>query len=435
MSLYGLLTTSASGMAAQSTLLGTVADNIANVGTTGYKNSSADFSTMVLSTSTANYQSGSVLASARTSVDAQGGLTSTNSPTDLAVEGNGFFIVQNSGGEPLLTRAGSFVVNAAGNLVNAAGYALLGYPVGTSGAANGYNGLVPVNLSTLGLKASPTTSGQLYLNLPANSTAIDLTSTPPQSPPSANTAGDYYNKKTSLVGYDNLGNAVTMDVYLTNMGPDASGNPTWEVDVYNAANADTTSTGPFPYGVTSGGTFTPDTALVTGTLTFDPTNGKLTSGSPLTLTVPNGQSMSLDMSQSTQLAAAYTILQASTNGNAPSQVSKVQIATDGTLSTVYQNGATVEQYNIPLATVISPDNMSLVTGNAFLPNTNSGAAQIGKAGLGGVGTIKSNTLENSTVDLASELTSMIAAQNNYQANSKVFQTGTQLLQVLIGLER
>ena len=78
--------------------------------------------------------------------------------------------------------------------------------------------------------------------------------------------------------------------------------------------------------------------------------------------------------------------------------------------------------------------MTVVTGNAFEPNTNSGAAQIGKAGLGGVGTITSSTLESSTVDLASELTTMIAAQNNYQANSKVFQTGSQLLQVLIGLE-
>ena len=139
------------------------------------------------------------------------------------------------------------------------------------------------------------------------------------------------------------------------------------------------------------------------------------------------------MSQTTQLATSYTILQASTNGNAPSQVSKITIGADGALSTVYQNGATVQQYTVPLASVVSPDSMTLIRGNAFLPNANSGAAQIGKAGLGGVGTIKSNTLEESTVDLASELTTMIAAQNNYQANSKVFQTGSQLLQVLINL--
>ena len=141
MSLYGLLTTSASGMAAQSTLLGTVADNIANVGTTGYKNASAEFDSLVLDSNVSNYQSGSVLATARISVDAQGGLTSTNSTTDLAVEGGGFFIVQGPGGQPVLNaRRLLHRELASGNLVNSAGYTLLGYPAGTTGAANGFNG-------------------------------------------------------------------------------------------------------------------------------------------------------------------------------------------------------------------------------------------------------------------------------------------------------
>ena len=135
--------------------------------------------------------------------------------------------------------------------------------------------------------------------------------------------------------------------------------------------------------------------------------------------------MSLDMSQTTQLATGYTILQANINGNAPSQVANVAIGTDGTLSTVYQNGATVEAVLDPPGHRRQPrqhDGRSRATPSQ--PNTNSGAAQIGTAGLGGVGVIKSSTLEMSTVDLASELTTMVAAQNNYQANSKVFQTGS-----------
>lgn len=423
MSLYGLLTTSASGMAAQSTLLGTVADNIANVGTTGYKNSSAEFGTLVLNSNISNYQSGSVLANARVSADAQGGLTSTNSSTDLAVEGGGFLIVQGPGGQPVLTRAGSFIENASGNLVNAAGYTLLGYPAGATGAANGYNGLIPVNLATLGLKASATTSGQLYLNLPSNSDVV-----PPANLPSQNLATSAFTEKTQLVAYDYLGNQVTLDVYLANEGSiGLPPTPTWEVNVFDASGA---TNGGFPY--TAAAQLTSPTTPPT--LTFDPTTGKVTGGSPLTFTVPNGQSMTLDMSQTTQLATIYTILQASVNGNAPSQVASIAIGTDGTLSTVYQNGATVKQYSIPLATVVSPDSMTSITGNAFAPNMDSGAAQIGTAGLGGLGVIKSNTLENSTVDLASELTRMVAAQNNYQANSKVFQTGSQLLQVLINLQ-
>jgi flagellar hook protein FlgE len=126
---------------------------------------------------------------------------------------------------------------------------------------------------------------------------------------------------------------------------------------------------------------------------------------------------------------------ASTNGVAPSEVSSVSIGADGTLSAVYQNGTTVPVYTIPLATVASPDNMTVISGNAFEPGVKSGTVQIGKAGAAGLGSIQSNALESSTVDLASELTTMISAQNNYQANSKVFQTGSQLLQVLIGLSR
>ena len=302
--------------------------------------------------------------------------------------------------------------------MNAAGYTLLGYPAGTTGVSNGYGGLTPVNLSTLGLKASPTTSGELYLNLPSASASLSASTTLPSTNPAT---GATYTEKTSLSAYDNLGNQVTLDVYLSNVS--TTGNaPSWEVDVFDASTA---TNGGFPY--TSG-------PLTTQTLTFDPSTGALTSGSPISIAIPNGKTMSLDMSQSTQLATTYTILQASTNGNAPSQVSNVTIGSDGTLSTVYQNGATIQQYTIPLATVVSPDSMTTVTGNAFEPNTGSGAAQIGKAGLGGVGKIASNALESSTVDLSTELTTMIAAQNNYQANSKVFQTGSQLLQVLIGLE-
>jgi flagellar hook protein FlgE len=111
----------------------------------------------------------------------------------------------------------------------------------------------------------------------------------------------------------------------------------------------------------------------------------------------------------------------------------VAIGTDGTLSAVYQNGSVVPAYNIPLATVASPDKMTVISGNAFQPGLVSGAAQIGTAGTAGLGAIKSSALEASTVDLASELTTMIAAQNNYQANSKVFNTGSTLLQVLINL--
>jgi len=419
MGLYSLLTTSTSGMSAQSAWLNAISDNIANVSTTGYKEASTEFSSLVLSSGlTADYQSGSVVVHPQVAVDGQGALNSTTSTTDLAIQGNGFFIVQGSSGQPVLTRVGSFTKDATGTLVNADGYKLLGYPTGSSGVANGFSGLVPVNINSIALQATPTTSGKLYVNVPSTATAVAAANLP-----SANASTATPTEKTSLVTYDDLGNQVTLDVYLTN-----EGGGVWDAAIYNAADA---TNGGFPY--TSGGVA--DTPLNAGntTLTFDTTTGALTSPTSLTFTVPNGQSMTLDLSQTTQLATSYTVLTASTNGNAPSQVSGVTIANNGTVSVTYQNGSSAPVYNIPLATVPSPDKMTVISGNAFEPGIQSGATQIGTAAAGGFGTIQSSTLEASTVDLATELTSMIAAQNNYQADSKVFTTGSQLLQVLINL--
>ena len=415
MGLYSLLTTSASGMSAQSAWLNAISDNIANVSTIGYKQASTEFSSLVLSSGlTADYQSGSVIVDPSVAISGQGALNSTTSTTDLAIQGNGFFIVQGPNNQPVLTRAGSFVKDSTGTLVNAAGYTLLGYPTGMSGIANGFSGLVPVNLNSIALQATPTTTGKLYVNVPSNAAVVAAANLP-----STNSATATPTAKTSLATYDNLGNQVTLDVYLTNEGSNV-----WDVAIFNAADAP--AAGGFPYA---------NAALTTGTLTFDPTTGAIQAGTPTSfnVTIPNGSAMTLDMAQTTQLATAYTVLTASTNGNAPSQVAGVNIANNGTVSVVYQNGSSASVYTVPVATVPSPDKMTVISGNAYVPGLQSGAAQIGVAGAGGLGTIQSSMQEASTVDLATELTSMIAAQNNYQADSKVFTTGSQLLQVLINL--
>ena len=127
MGLYGVMTTSVSGMSAQADRLGTVADNIANINTTGYKRSSTQFSTLVPEAQLAQYTPGSVATHIVRGISEQGELSYTRSTTDLAINGNGFFMVQSANGTPYLTRAGSFVPNSVGELVNSAGYKLLGY--------------------------------------------------------------------------------------------------------------------------------------------------------------------------------------------------------------------------------------------------------------------------------------------------------------------
>ena len=127
MGLYSMMRTSSSGMGAQANRLATVAENIGNSSTVGYKRASTEFSSILLQSGTADYTSGSVETEVRYHISEQGAMRYSTSATDLAVNGQGFFIVENSNGQSFLTRAGSFVKDGEGNLVNAGGFKLMGY--------------------------------------------------------------------------------------------------------------------------------------------------------------------------------------------------------------------------------------------------------------------------------------------------------------------
>jgi flagellar hook protein FlgE len=421
MGLYGVMTTSVSGMSVQSDRMGTVADNIANINTSGYKSASTEFATLIAEGSVAEYVPGSVSTIPRRAVSQQGDFTYTKSPTDLAVSGNGFFMVASDAGTPFLTRAGNFVPDSSGNLVNAAGFKLLGYNLldgSSSSVVNSAAGLQVVSTSGLGMKATPSSLGTFGVNLPA-----DAAITAAGNLPSANASTADYAGKTSLVTYDNLGHQVTLDIYSAKTAANA-----WQISVYNAADA---TNGGFPYS---------SAALATSALTFDPTNGALATGGPsVSLNIPNGAAFSLDISKMTQLAASYSPQTGANapgaNGSPPTAVDRLEVSNEGIVTAVYADGSRVDAYKIPLATVASPDNLTAISGNVYATNKKSGDLQLGTANDSGRGKIISGALESSTVDLASELTSMVQAQRNYTANSKVFQTGTELLDVLVNLVR
>jgi flagellar hook protein FlgE len=420
MSISGMMRTSASGMAAQSSRLGTVSDNIANASTHGYKRAFTEFSTVVLESGSGSYVPGSVYTTIRYGITQQGGFDYTTSSTDLAVSGNGFFLVNDAAGKTFLTRAGSFVKVASGDLVNAAGFTLQGYPLNGGVAnvsANGTTGLQSVNISGMSLEATPSTAGTFYVNVPEDAEIeTDL--------PSGNAGTAVYSAKTSMTVVDNVGREVTMDIYYTKTADN-----TWEVSFFDASEADST-TGGFPY--TSG-------PLVSETLTFDPSTGQLDTTTPsptyMDIPVPNGQTLRLDMSETSELADDFQIGTSEVNGNEPSSVESVEFSDDGTLYAVYGNGARVGIYKVPLATVASPDNLTPEAGNTYSVSADSGNLQLGFAGTGLFGTIKSSQLEKSTVDTATELTTMIEAQFAFTANSKVFQTGGELMEVLVNLKR
>jgi flagellar hook protein FlgE len=419
----GMMGTAVSGMLGDMNWLTTISQNVANANTPGYKNIETEFETLVDEAGGGGGGSnvGGVATSVRGLNSLQGSVVATSTPTDLAVQGDGYFLVSDASGALYLTRNGSFVPDASGNLVNSAGYYLMGYNVQngqSGGTANSTAGLQKVNVFTSGETATPTTSGTLSMNLSSTSPVVT------GALPSSNAANATYTDETSIVAYNDLGGAETINLYMTNTGVNpVTGADTWQITAFNAADA--APGGGFPYS--SG-------PLATETLDFSPTTGALTSGSPFSIPVPGGQTMSLDLGQTTQLASSFSVNAATINGNAPGSVTGVSISSDGTLNFQYSNGASSPGYDIPLATVPSEDSLTSVSGDAFQANQNSGAMRVGTAGASGFGSIASSSLEGSTVDLATELTQMIEAQSSYQANSKSFQTGADLLDVLNNLK-
>jgi flagellar hook protein FlgE len=419
MSLFGTMKTAVSGMNAQANRLGTVGDNIANSSTTGYKSASTSFSSLVLPSTSGSYNSGGVETNVTYSISEQGALEYTTSGSDLAIQGNGFFIVQDTAGNIFLTRAGSFKPDENGYLVNDSGYTLLGYSAdgGTpTTVVNSYDGLVPVRATDASIAAVKTTSGSLTGNL--NQAAAPVASGSYGSDNNATVDMDSV-LKTSVTTYDDYGASVTYDFYFTKTGDN-----TWEASVYNAADASTSGSGSFPYS---------SPAIATSELAFDQTGLQTVDGATnLSMTVDG---ISFDLSNMSQLATKSSITNGSANGSPAEAMTGIQIDSDGSVYATYAKSDPKALYQIALATVASPDNLTVASGNVYRTSANSGVATIGFAGMTGFGEIVSGALETSNVDLASELTEMIQANRSYSANSKVFQTGSDLMDVLINLVR
>ena len=281
-------------------------------------------------------------------------------------------------------------------------------------AANSLTGLQKVNVVNAGQTATPTTTGSLTANLPSTATPVA-----PANLPSTNSAGSTYTAATSLVVYDNLGGSHTINVYFTNTGSN-----TWEVDAFDASKA--SANAGFPYS--SG-------PLATQTLTFNPTTGALSSGSPLSFTVPNGQTMNLDFEQHD--AACGRLQRDRGHGERKcAERNQRRLHLDHRVFDIQLCERDVQRRlrhsarQCGESLTISPRSMAA----PYLQTSASGPIFLGTAGGAGFGKIEASSLESSTVDLATELTDMIQAQSAYEANSKVFQTGANILDVLNGLK-
>ncbi|MDF1600252.1 flagellar hook-basal body complex protein [Mesorhizobium sp. YIM 152430] len=308
--------------------------------------------------------------------------------------------------------------DAQGRLVNAAGFYLLG----TKMAA----GLTPddlevVSISSTGLTASASTEGAFSPNLPALADIVtDPAALPSANPDPAGTPPQF-SGKTSMTVYTGIGEEKVIDVYFAKTCPN-----TWEAVAYDASLA--SPDGGFPYG---------GPALGTAALTFDPSDGSLdpASDQSLDFTVPGGEAFTLSLAGIQSLAADYTARAPAVNGSGTGGFDEISIDLDGMVSALNKNGSVINLFRIPIATVTSPDRLTTLPGNVYQANNGSGGMTIGVATTSNFGEIVAGALEGSNVDIAEELTSMIESQRNYTANSKVFQTGADLLDILVNLKR
>lgn len=390
----------ATGLNAVNEQLDGISNNIANSGTVGYKSMTTQFSAMYAGTQAMGV---SVAGSAQ-SISTGGSMVSTGNALDLAINDDGFFVMCDSAGNISYTRAGSFVTDKNGYIVNASGDYLQGYPVDDSGTLQ-TGTVTDIQIKTGNIPAQATDSMTFTANFDASDETIDR-ATVPFDPNNSDTYTDSY---TTTV-YDSLGNEHSVSQYFTKTADN-----TWEVQY--------TFDGEAQSGV-------PPT-----TLTFDQNTGKLTDPTtPQTITFTTDEaapiSMTVDYSDCTQYGSDFSVTTNSATGYASATQNGVQVDDDGKVYATYSNGERMLQGQVVLATFPDENGLEAVSGTAWVQTGESGTPLIGTPGSGSCGTLSSGMLESSNVDITNELVNLMTAQRNYQANTKVISTSTQLDQAL-----
>ncbi len=408
-----------SGLTADSDALDVVGNNMANLNTTGYKDSTVSFYDLLQqSVAGGSTQIGGGVSAPQTErVFTQGSIQATGGNFDAAINGNGFFVIQNPAGATLYTRAGNFQLNSQGALITATGQMVQGWS-----AQNGVvNTSGPTGDITIPSNALQTPSASQNMSLSINLNAGGVVGEP---------SGTF---STSIQVVDSLGETHDLSVTFTEASP---GNWNYEVDIPGA-------------DLSSGTPGTPS-AVTTGALTFD-ANGNLTSPTapaqvPLSITglADGANDMAINWNLATDLGtgtplvtqyAATSAVSASNQDGVPaSQVTQVSIANGGAITAQFSDGNQVVVGQIALASVSNPDSLIAVGQNNYEVGADTATPVIGIPGTGTLGAVDGGSLETSTVDIATEFTNLIVYQNSYEANSKVISTLDQMTQNLLNLQ-
>jgi flagellar hook protein FlgE len=413
----GAFSIALTGLNAATTALNVVGNNLANLNTVGFKDVSTNFTDLVsqaIGAGTSQVGEG-VSAPITDAQFLQGSIQLTNGSFDAAIEGNGFFVVQNSAGTTEYTRAGNFQLAADGTLQTATGEDVQGWTA-TNGVLNttGPTGNIVVPSNAL---VTPSASTQFTLDMNLNSDGV---------------AGDPTTGSFSapIQVVDSLGSTHTLTVDFTKTGPNA-----WSYNV-TIPGADLTA-----------GTAGTPSSVATGNLTFN-AQGQLTSpaaGSPVAVAITGLSDGAADLSLNwnlyntdgtsalTQYSSASALSGSTQDGVAAAELTQVGLDNNGQVVAHYSNGSTTVLAQVALAGITNPDTLVSVGNNNFELGGATATPVVGTPGTGSRGSIEAGALEASTVDIASEFTNLIVYQRAYQANSRVISTTDEIVQDLISL--
>jgi flagellar hook protein FlgE len=440
MSLNGAMSSGISGLAANSQAMGIIADNITNLNTIGYKATEARFQTLVTGAGNigGTYSPGGLSSSAYQAAERQGAVLASNSTTDIAMSGKGFFVVNTdpapANGTYLYTRAGQFTVNSTGLLVNTGGYFLQGWPtlpdgsydVDQDGVADvsvpdptSLANLQPIQVGSLAGTVTPTSTVDLALNLPATAT-VGATNT------------------ATVQVYDALGVGHNTAVLWTKT---VAAPATWSLELTGMTRADNGAAS------VSGATLA-SFPLTIDTVVFNG-DGTPASFTPVAFNVPTADwttaastsNISFNLGTVnqangvTQFASAFSIVSINQNGVTFGRFQSIGMTEDGQVTASFDNGVQRTIYRLPVATFANPAALLSKSGNAWAPTANAGTLFLNPAGSGAAGKIAPSSLETSTVDLGEEFTNMIITQRAYSASSRIITTADQMLEELVRIKR
>jgi flagellar hook protein FlgE len=429
MSLFGSLYSGVSGLGAQSRAMSMISDNVANVNTTAYKGAQAQFSSLVTRQDAVNsYSPGGVRAMGKLTIGNQGLIQNSNSPTDAAISGAGFFVVNtlaDGSGEQVYTRAGSFAPDFLGNLRTPSGQFLQGWLLDANETVVDVNNVATVNVGIVNGLATATTNVRVGANLNADRdvhagayAVNDM---------AAGTVEPHFSRNIQV--YDSLGRPQTLTMGFLKTAANE-----WQVEIYAAD----------PAMVTAGAV-----ALGSGTLTFDGDGslaGNTLGGAAIAIdwaaaTGANDSSITFDFGTAgetnglTQFASPTSVAFVLQNGAEVGELNGVRIDELGYVIASFTNGEERRLYQLPLATFANPAGLDPRSGNVFAQTERSGEFNLRVAGRGGAGLLAPSALEAANVDLADEFTKMIVTQRAYSANSRVITTTNNMLEELIQISR